>query len=630
MDVSGGLSQQEIYQRILRKLGKVAQGHLFHNSAIMAAPGFGWCPTNILDMPMADMEPKSVLLELRENGDLEGTLRAYSIHSVKDDDFMWQSTHDFTQASFRSALNRQNRDKHIFLAEIGPPRYRALLVRPMEYEEETTNVIYCRFVGPVYSRSDLGSSSNKDNKGQDINVRISNTEKMQEIDDKAWKYVCKTIEEHKAIDEAETTSRDSGGVARTTLDEDDPGSQDLKALLFLGSNMETASGRLFHESSRFPFKDTSSKPADDMAMFCVNDQNNIDSSRSIQTFFYRNKGIIPFVKKWLEQKTNVEPGKMMLLLLDENVKIKVDSSKLPARNPRLGGEALQLAAENEKERKFESLVTLLLDNGAPYDPNAKGQWPIHSAVENANVEIVQRLLTNTNNPANPNAENADGQRAIHLAAKNGQIEIAKRLVESMKESLDAQDKNGQTALIVAAEQGRSEIAQLLLDGGASPNMRDLTGQIALHYAALNGHRNCVGALLKHAEAEYQKEATGPESAHSVVPDDRMKPTRRSGEESDGDADDEPHVSGGDGKPSGESDARQMLTKKANLDFQNAKGKTALHLASQKGESDVVEILLSHGANLSAPDSQKQTALILAAKHGKTGTVQRLLRCQDHN
>jgi hypothetical protein len=295
VDVSGGLSQQEIYQRILRKLGKVAQGHLFHNSATMAAPGFSWCPTNILDMPMADMEPKSVLLELRENGDLEGTWRAYPIN---DNKFVWESTHALTHASLRSALNLENKDKHILLAEIGPPRDRALLVQPIKCDEETSNVIYCRFVGPVYFRSALGSRNKEEDKGQNIKVRISNTEKMREIDE-AWEYVCETIEEHKATDEAETTSRDSGGVAHTIPDEDDPGSQDLKALLFLGSNMETSPQLLFDDSSRFPPKDTLFKLSDDMAMFCVCDQNQNDSSTSIQAFFYGNEGIIQYVKEWM-------------------------------------------------------------------------------------------------------------------------------------------------------------------------------------------------------------------------------------------------------------------------------------------------------------------------------------------
>jgi ankyrin repeat protein len=323
---------------------------------------------------------------------------------------------------------------------------------------------------------------------------------------------------------------------------------------------------------------------------------------------------------------------MMLLFLDENVKIKVDSSELPAQNARLGGKALQLAAEKGKEGKFAPLVTLLLDNGAPYVLNDKGQWPIHSAVESENVEMVQRLLTNTTKRADPDAQNADMQRAIHLAAENNWVEIAKRIVESMeKESLNTQDKNGKTALIVAAEKGRSEIARLLLDEGVRTNLPDYTGHIALHYAALNGHRECVWALLKHAETECRKEATGPESAHSVVPDDGIKLTGCSNEEPDGDTDDQPHVGGGGG--GGESGAGQMhlkVVEKANLDVINAQKKTALHLASQKGKSEVVKILLNYGANPSLQDSQNQTALILAAKHGKADTVASLLQWQAQN
>lgn len=653
VDVSGGLSQQEIYQRILRKLGKVAQGHLFHNSATMSAPGFSWCPTNILDMPMA--EPKSALLELRENGDLEGTWGAYAINSVKPIDFIWQSTHPLTHASLKSALNGESREKHVLLAEIGPPSCRALLVRLMRSEEETTKVFCCRFVGPVYFRSAL--RSNKDNQCQEIKVRIGSTERMQEIDEEAWEYICDTIKELKATDEADspedtaTTGRDakhesSDGVTRTTLEEDDPlsvGSQDWKALLYLEKDMK-ASQLLFDESRRFlSSKDTSAKPPDEMAMFFVNNQNSPNSATSIQAFFYGNEGIIQNVKEWLiSQESNIETGRMMLLLLDENVKIKLDSDEFPARHPRLGGKALQLAIEKGKQGEFESLVTLLLDHGAPHIPNTDGQMPIHLAVANDNVEVVQRLLTNETNPADPDAENADRQNAIHLAAKKDHQGIAKLLVGKMEsESLDAQDKMGQTALIMAAEKGRYEIAQFLLGRGASANVRDFTGHIALHCAARKGNHKIVLALLKHAVTESQKNEKGPESSQPVVADDDGKseakkpheePNGQSGDKPDRECDDK--LDGeGDDKLFGGTDAKDLRLergKKAKPDIPNTEEQTALHLAAQNGETIVVDILLNYGANPSAVDSKQRTVLLLAAENGKAETVGTLLKRDRHS
>lgn len=639
VDVSGDLSQQEIYQRILRKLGKVAQAHLFHNSATMAAPGFSWCPTNVLDMPMADVRHEQVLLELHENGDLEGTWRAYPADSIKFSDFIWQSTHALTHASLKSALTRENRDEHILLAEPGPSRCQALLVRPMVRQYETTGIIYCRFVGPVYFRSPLGSSGKKDDplEGRDIKVRISNTEKMREGVEGAWRYVLETIEELKAADGAATTGGDSGdGATRTMLlpDEDDAGLQDSKALLVLGTSSAETLTLLFNDSARFPSKETLAKSSDEAAMFCLHDQNRNDSSTSIPAFFYGNQRIIPKVKNWVQSPAvEVETGKLMLLYLDENMKIKVDSGDFPARvSSRLGGQALQLVTEKAKDGKFASLVTLLLDGGAEYRPNDKGQWPIHSAVENANVEIVRSFLTNEVNPADPNAENADSQAAIHLAAKKGQSEIAQLLVEKMEDDeLNARDKNGQTALVVAASEGRSDIIRVLLAAKASTDLPDYTKHIALHYAAQGGHDECVSALLKHAEDQCR--AT-PESAPVVATENGIQSAGANSEGAEGDTDGEPRASDGDGdrhddKPLGERDSEQTLDLKriANLEVANAAGMTALLLASQEGKSEVVQILLRYGANPCPPDSRNQTALILAARHGKAETVRRLLRWQ---
>ncbi|KAH0558812.1 hypothetical protein GP486_004548 [Trichoglossum hirsutum] len=655
VDVSGGLSQQEIYQRILRKLGKVAQGHLFHNSATMSAPGFSWCPTNILDMPIA--EPKSALLELRENGDLEGTWRAYAINSVEENDFIWHSTHPLTRASLKSVLNGKSKGKHVFLAEIGLSSYRALLVRLMRSEEETTKVFCCHFVGPVYFRSALGS--NKGDKCQEIEVRIGSTERMQEIDEEAWDYICDTIKELKATDEADsledtaTTGRDakhesSDGITRMTSEEDDPlsvGSQDWKALLYLEKDMN-ASQQLFDESQRFPpSKDTSSKSPDEMAMFFVNNQNSPNFLTSIQAFFYGNEGIIQKVKDWLtSQESNIETGRMMLLLLDENVKIKLDSDKFSARHPRLGGEALRLAVEKGEQGKFESLVTLLLDHGAAHIPNTTdGRMPIHFAVESDNVEVVRGLLTSETNPADPDAKNADGQSAIHLAAKNDSREIAELLVGRMKsKSLDAQDSMGRTALIVAAEEGRFEIAQLLLGRGASAKVRDPIGHIALHYAAREGHDGIVLALLKHAVTESQKNETGPESSQPVVADDddgkseakkpNEEPNGQSGGKPDGESDDKLDSEGG-GKLFGGTDAKGLRLerdKKAEPDILNREQQMALHLAAQKGKTSVVETLLKFGVKPSTVDSEKRTVLLLAAEDGHADTVGTLLEMSRHS
>ncbi|KAI0543626.1 hypothetical protein F4679DRAFT_567928 [Xylaria curta] len=593
VDVSGRLSQQEIYQRILRKLGKIAQGHLFHNSATMSAPGFSWCPTNILDMPMA--EPTSELLQVLENGDLEGTWNAYAISSIKPVDFLWHSTHPLMHASLQSTLHSESKLKHVFLTEIGEPGYRALLVQLMSNEEETTKVFRARFIGPVYFQSALGS--NKSNRGQEIKVRIGNTERMQELND-AWKYICDTIRKGNSLEDTANADggahpEDSKGATRSTPEEDDTlgvGQQGLEALLYLTGDAKLTSQLLFQKPALS--NDTSPKSAqDEMSMFFVDNQNLPTSLKPTPSFLFGNEDIIPHVKQWLlSPESEVETGRMMLLVLDENdVKIKLEPDDFHQHPLSLLGKALELVMERGKQVETSSLVTLLLDHGAPYIPNAKGEMPLHLAVENNNIQVVQALLTNERNPADPKADNVYMQSAIHLAAKDGHLKIVELLVEKMSgESLDAPDKIGQTALIMAAENGGDEIAELLLRSGASPNVRDYTGHIALHYAAKKGYHRIVQALLKHSD-ENHKRQTEPESSQPVTDSD---------------------------------DGKNKMKKQPWPDILNTEEQTALHLAAQSGQTEVVNILLDNRANPFAKDSKGHSVLLLAAKNGHTETVER--------
>ena len=53
-------------------------------------------------------------------------------------------------------------------------------------------------------------------------------------------------------------------------------------------------------------------------------------------------------------------------------------------------------------------------------------------------------------------------------------------------------------------------------------------------------------------------------------------------------------------------------------------RTALHQASQKGQADVVELLLTNGAEIEAVDDKQATSLILASELGQTSVVKILL------
>ncbi|KAJ5729092.1 uncharacterized protein N7483_003600 [Penicillium malachiteum] len=63
--------QQEIFKSIVRKLGRIAPGHLFH-SAITMSTTFTWCPAKFSGLPLDPAEP---LLTICENGHVQGWWR---------------------------------------------------------------------------------------------------------------------------------------------------------------------------------------------------------------------------------------------------------------------------------------------------------------------------------------------------------------------------------------------------------------------------------------------------------------------------------------------------------------------------------------------------------------------------
>ncbi|PKS09158.1 hypothetical protein jhhlp_003772 [Lomentospora prolificans] len=670
VDVSRGLSQQEIYQRILRKLGNIAQGNLFHNSATMSAPGFSWCPTNILDMPVA--EPNSVLLELRENGDLEGTWHVRDIDSIKLEDYIWKGTHALTRVYLESAVKGREKDNHLLLFEDEHPRDRALLVRLMRNEEESMTMLCCRFVGPVYFRS--GSPWGHIN-GKDYvvtKVRIGSAEGMQELTEKAWQYVRMLADAKKPTSEASKApaKKDISRARTDSFGKDDPirsrSKNHWKALLYLENDAVTP--RLFQESAKMPTTEKSpfqpsnennitqllkwlelwtpknlrckaEFPEENMALYLVPNSDGADSRAKPGAFFYGNQDMIPKIKSWISQVPEFETGRIKLLILNEDDEIEENSDDSSARQS-LAGNALRVAIYNGIGIDIEPLVALLLDNNAQHAPDADGQMPLHLAVQQGMIKVAEELLTNARNAADADIMTTGWfkQSALHIAAKNGNLEIVRLLVHKSK-SLDAQvttppgnplitlirvletldpqpaelrklrkleERRGQTALHLAAENGNSEIVKLLLEQGASPNVRNSRNQTPLHCAAYDGHDSIVAVLLIHTENN---------SGNQEVAESLHLETNGASKGND---------TSTDIGVSDENSVRLNPSDQAQLNIQDIDGQTPLHLAAQKGHKRVVDVLIRYKASLCAIDKNGQTALQIAARNGYAEIVEALL------
>ncbi|KAI9147082.1 ankyrin repeat protein [Paramyrothecium foliicola] len=618
VNVSGGLSQQEIYQRILRKLGKVSQGHLFHNSATMSTPGFSWCPTNILDMPMAGTN--SIPLALRESGELEGVWKVYSSGSVNLSDFIWNGTHPLTKAFLESALTGKNKEKHVLLVESGEQMARALLVRPARSKGLASSMLCCGFVGPVYLLSSLCDDRNKE--FREISVRIGSTESMADLEQDAWEFVCSMADANNAAEKTSSLKQAATPVLQTSIypfhnmaDEAadmNMNSKDWKAVYYSQDLVPTS---LFKTSCKLD--NSGINQSGDMVLYFRNGENDLEPSTS-QSFFYGNQDIIPFVKLWLKLNQKRQRNEIIMLVLDEDDEIYEDMDDTPTKNA-LASSALLSAVENGKKEGSEALIKLLLDNHVQHTPNTSGHTPLYLAVEGGDVHIVRRLLTNETNPANVDMTDMKdpAQMLLQMAVKRGRDDITELLLRHSKNLNVQEHKTRLTALHLAAKNGYGKIAKLLLKYGADPVVPDSQGHTPLHYAASNGHKPVVEALLEPVDG--QKELA---RSHLVGFDEVGNTDGLTNEEIA-----ENHDVELEENDMTESDKKidEKSNEKVNSRLQkNKDGRTALHLAAQAGHDQIVAVLVNHGAKVCESDNNGDTALILAAETGHDNIVERLL------
>ena len=80
------------------------------------------------------------------------------------------------------------------------------------------------------------------------------------------------------------------------------------------------------------------------------------------------------------------------------------------------------------------------------------------------------------------------------AARNGKTQVVELFLTGGMDA-DGTDGDGTTALIWAARNGHADTVKTLLNNGADPNLGDKTGKTALIWAATGDDIGCAQALL---------------------------------------------------------------------------------------------------------------------------------------
>ncbi|KAI1231658.1 hypothetical protein IHE44_0007736 [Lamprotornis superbus] len=117
---------------------------------------------------------------------------------------------------------------------------------------------------------------------------------------------------------------------------------------------------------------------------------------------------------------------------------------------------------------------------------------LHLASKEGHVEVVSELIQRG---ASVDAATKKGNTALHIASLAGQAEVVKVLVTN-RANVNAQSQNGFTPLYMAAQENHLEVVKFLLDNGASQSLATEDGFTPLAVALQQGHDQVVSLLLE--------------------------------------------------------------------------------------------------------------------------------------
>jgi ankyrin repeat protein len=223
---------------------------------------------------------------------------------------------------------------------------------------------------------------------------------------------------------------------------------------------------------------------------------------------------------------------------------------------------------------------------------------LHMAAYKGLFEIARILLEHDGDTKGRiNARYRNGQTPLHLASRNNFSNVVALLLK-FGASVDEQDNDNTTPLLCALQSsGCGTTAQLLLDHGATTRVRDKFCQTPLHRASQRDLPNIVTLLLQ----------TGADV--DAQDNDDMTPLLWAIK----------YSMYGTAVP-------VLLEYGASVHVRTKKGQTPLHIASKRGLSDVVALLLKFGADAEAQDVDKMTPLFYAlqSQQGESETASQLL------
>lgn len=235
-----------------------------------------------------------------------------------------------------------------------------------------------------------------------------------------------------------------------------------------------------------------------------------------------------------------------------------------------------------------ALVSELLDSGASaLARDRAGNTAFMLASRKGHNTVLEILLEQG---SDPHQTNLLGSNALIMAVTHNRRKTVKRLLE-LDLDTNLTDSKAVTPLVAAAYNGNLRMLDMLLEAGADSAAIDTTGKSAIVYAAGRGHRNIVERLVEHSDSVNTNTRYGNNLTVLMW--------------AAGHGNDVP-------APEGLAIVKFLLMEKADPTLTDNRGRSALHIAAERGHLLIAEHLLSMGVIADTKDNNGDTPLSLAS------------------